>query len=238
MLNRINSFTNKTPQEEKDKEKKENEEKAKSAKKANKSKLNPLLNAKTEAYVDDINLYNPRTTIEQRLTYWRNLLDINGSRPLPDDHIPWIARELVEGDEYSQFPSRLINIFHFIKSRRWDQLYIDFFILWILLIIYIAEDIDAKFNLNLSVYISINSIYLLVPPVIMLFTQLIPLLGTVFYVHFCNDLVHYFARSTFSQWVIFFNIYFIIITLIIILISVVLFCSYRSIYRIFLLWRS
>lgn len=167
----------------------------------NHQKINPILLAKTENYADDTALYQPRITRANRYDYFAYLLNIKTMRK-PDqiDADSWLAREIGILNSGSQFPAVYIRAFRFLTSRYWDQLYFNFFLLWLVLLILVEDGWMAKFAPSVLAYNS-NGLFITAPPLLMLVTQIFPLLGTVYFVHNCNDMVHFLASKDFQTWV-------------------------------------
>ena len=53
---------------------------------------------------------------------------------------------------------------------------------------------------QISNILTINSPLLILPPVFMLISQLVSVLGTVYFMHFCNDMCLYSASKQFGEW--------------------------------------
>jgi hypothetical protein len=90
------SFTNKIPKNDKPGEAKDgksavgNETNNKGAK----AKKNPLLNAKTDDYVDDSDLFKSRISRTDRLEYFMFLKDTKDRRILPRGFRSWMSDEI------------------------------------------------------------------------------------------------------------------------------------------------
>ena len=163
----------------------------------------------------------------------------NTSRELkiPDNFDSWIKNEIADTvDQWFRFPSRLTYLFAFIRSNNWDQWFINFFIFWLFLAIFIGDGWAAKyvpFQLNMQ-----NEL-LMLPIIAMLICQIIPFLGTIYYMNYCYDLVHYSAQINFSQWVRLRNdsLFLLFIAIVFFTFFILGFCfrSHCSVYRIFLL---
>lgn len=173
-------------------------------------KINPVLLAKTDNYADDSALYQPRITRTNRYQYYAHLLNIKTTRK-PDqiDADSWLAREIGILNSGSQFPALYIRAFRFLTSRYWDQLYFNFFLLWLVFLILVEDGWMAQFAPFVLAYNS-NGLFVTAPPLLMLITQIFPLFGTVYFVHYCNDMVHHLASKDFQTWVtlaLFFRLY-------------------------------
>ena len=118
---------------------------------------------------------------------------------IPDNFDSWIKNEIADTvDHWFRFPSRLTYLFAFIRSNNWDQWFINFFIFWLCLAIFVGDGWAAKyapFQLNMQ------SELIIIPIIAMLICQIVPFLGTIYYMNYCYDLVHYSAKINFSQWV-------------------------------------
>ena len=171
-------------------------------KKKNKAaKANPLLNTKTDPYVDDNDAYQPRISRADRYEYWLKLLPNRGPRrPLPKAFQSWKSKEIANVNEDSNYYYIHVFLFNLIKSRSWDHRYINLFIIWILLIIFFvdgwAEQL-APFLVDLNT----GNQLLAIPPLLMFICQLVPFLGMIYFITHCNDLVHYRAIKEIGSWV-------------------------------------
>lgn len=155
-------------------------------------KFNPLLSAKTEDYADDIDLCKPKISRQERYDYYQELLSINKDRKN--------STNLVVLNEIQYYPKPFVWAFAFIRSNRWDQWYLNWLLLFFVMIIFFTDEwakIFAPFLLTMND----NNQLLMIPLALMLVCQVIPLFGTIFFVHFCNDLVRLIASQNFQQWV-------------------------------------
>lgn len=170
-------------------------------KKKSAAKQNPLLNTKTDPYVDDNENYVTRISMADRYEYWLKLLPNRGPRrPLPKAFISWRSRELASINEQANYHRIHTMLFNIISSKNWDHRYINLFILWILLIIFIVDgwaDSLAPFLVDLNA----GNQLLAIPPLLMFITQIIPFLGMIYFITHCNDLVHYRAVKEIGSWV-------------------------------------
>ena len=160
------------------------------------TKVHPLLNAKTEAYVDDTDLYKPRISRQQRYNYYHKFLELNGHRRRSKTHL--------DVPELEHYPTIFVYLFAFIRTNRWDQWYLNFFLLWLILVIVFTDGWVNQLAPIVNTYNTNNNL-LQIPLAIMLVTQIIPFFGSLFFVHFCNDLMHLIASKNFQQWVSFYR---------------------------------
>ncbi len=155
-------------------------------------KFNPLLSAKTDDYVDDVDLYKPKITRQERYDYYQELLAINKDRK--------DSNHLIVLDEIHYYPKPFVWVFAFVRSNRWDHWYLDFMLLFLALVIIFTDGLAENY-VPMLVTLNANNNLLMVPLALMFVCQVIPLFGTVFFVHFCNDLVRLIASNNFQQWV-------------------------------------
>uniref|UniRef100_A0A7S0SVQ4 Uncharacterized protein n=1 Tax=Chromulina nebulosa TaxID=96789 RepID=A0A7S0SVQ4_9STRA len=81
-------------------------------------------------------------------------------------------------------------MFNFFTSQRWDQWYLNFFLVYILL-----EIIgDSKYHNRIPTTVRY------VPLAFMIVTQLVPTIGTTYMMWRCYDLMHLMATKTFGKW--------------------------------------
>jgi hypothetical protein len=158
------------------------------------TKVHPLLISRTEPYVDDTELFQPRISRQERYNYYHRFLELNGSRRK--------SKNELEVPELQHYPKVLVVLFAWIRSNRWDHWYLNLFLIWMALVIAFTDGWVTKFVPFLNAFNSNNSL-LQIPLVLMLVTQVIPLFGTVFFVHFGNDLVRLIASKNFQEWVTF-----------------------------------
>lgn len=161
-------------------------------KRRNAAKQNPLLNAKTDDYADDNLLYTPKITAKERFNYFNNYMKLNKNRKNSD--------YAIELEEIKHYPRKHVWIFGFIRSHYWDQLYLNLFLIWLVLIIALVDG-WAKTYAPMLISLNANNNLLLLPPVFMLICQVIPLVGIIYYMHYGYDLVHYLASVQFQTWV-------------------------------------
>ena len=86
----------------------------------------------------------------------------------------------------------------FSSTVHWDQRYLNLFLLWLLLMIFIRDGWAMSYIP--SILPLLESIMLL-PLYLMMITQLIPIVGAIYYVNRCNDMVRYLASKNFGDWV-------------------------------------
>ncbi|RYH15770.1 hypothetical protein EON65_31185 [archaeon] len=159
------------------------------------TRQNPLLLAKTDDYVDDAALYDPKITRDDRLKYYDFLL-AHGKQ--------WKIRKKKRASEHSalneneelNYPQNLVRLFKIIRSNRWDQLYMDCLLLFLVLVIFFIDGWAALLGMA-----SVQDSILTFPLIGMLVCAIVPCMGTVYYTHYCNDLVLYLASVDFSHWV-------------------------------------
>lgn len=155
-------------------------------------KFNPLLSVKTEDYVDDLELYKPKITRQERYDYYQELLIINKDRK--------DSTNLVVLSEIQYYPKSFVWAFAFIRSNCWDQWYLNCLLIFFILIV-VFSDGWVKLFAPFLITLNANNNLLMIPLALMFVTQIVPLFGTVFFVHFCNDLVRLIASQNFQQWV-------------------------------------
>lgn len=158
-----------------------------------------LRNAKTEEYADDTDFYLHRLNRDQRVEYWGHALELNPGKieKLPDDSFQgWTAiRRRPPADSLTNYPGYLLSLLKIITSPLWDRIYLYFFGLWIILEIVVTDNFIPP-----SVGIGTGSPVLLLPLVVMLLSQAIPICGTSFFVNYYNDLTRAYARKEFTSW--------------------------------------
>eukprot|EP00601_Ochromonadales_sp_CCMP2298_P024262 CAMPEP_0173275086 /NCGR_PEP_ID=MMETSP1143-20121109/2791_1 /TAXON_ID=483371 /ORGANISM="non described non described, Strain CCMP2298" /LENGTH=251 /DNA_ID=CAMNT_0014211951 /DNA_START=89 /DNA_END=841 /DNA_ORIENTATION=+ len=175
-----------TPDEIADAKAKEKEEKRKKA-----AKQNPLLNAKTDRYVDDSNAYKVRISAEDKLVYWAHLLGNSGRRPLPKG----IESGWKKAEEAHAFSKYHLFVFDFFTSLNWDQSYLNLLLLWLLVLIFFGDGWAEAVGLE-----SLQAPLLVVPPLLMFLCQIVPLLSMLYFEHFWNDLVHSRGLLSMTSW--------------------------------------
>lgn len=151
-------------------------------------------------YVDDTNIYKQKIHFSERLEYWRQLLIIPSKkrRKVPDDVITWVGEHRSDKFEVElkNFPRCNVIMLRVVVSPFWDYLYILLFFVWILLV-------TAMFlNLGQS-YVRIIPINILILPLGGMFlSQLVPIIGVIYYVPCCNDLIRLMATKDFGFWAV------------------------------------
>lgn len=166
------------------------------------AKQNPLLNAITDKYVDDISLYKPRIPRGQRYEHWKKINNLN----LPKkQHIVdkdcWMSQELGVKYSYTAFPAPVRYAVHFCTSNYWDHFYINMLIIWLILIVFFVDG-WAKHYIPILVTMNAGNALVLLPPLAAFMTQLFPLFGTVLLMHNCYDCMHFYAAENFQNWAI------------------------------------
>ena len=134
------------------------------------------------------------------MNYWMQLLPNRGKRPLPKAFKSWVAKEIADVNATANFPKVYLYGFKFICSGLWDQRFLNLFILWIILLIIYLDGFAALYAPMLITLNAGNQI-LMLPPLLMFVTQVIPFLGTLYFATHCNDLVQYLAVKNIGSWV-------------------------------------
>lgn len=170
-------------------------------KKKSASKQNPLLNSKTEPYVDDSDAFSTRITKAQKYEYWTHLLQNRGHRrPLPKAFKSWKSREIAKVNEQANYHPRHIRWFNFISSANWDQRSLNLFLIFLLLVVFYADGYALSISTKLITMNSANQIIAL-PLFLMFLCQLVPFFGMLYFITHCNDLVHFKAIKGIGTWV-------------------------------------
>lgn len=118
---------------------------------------------------------------------------------MPSNFKSWVKADIAsKEDKWAEFPVRLVKIFHFVNSSKWDQWFINFLIIWLLIVIFVSDGWAAKYFPILQ---DVGQGIALLPIFAMLVTQLVPFLGTIYFLNYCYDLVHYAASISFGKWV-------------------------------------
>jgi hypothetical protein len=172
------------------------------------NRRNPLLLLKTEDYVDDTALYQPKITRNDRLSYYEFLQSQKTQQKkflwYKANQNSWVSKEIRMSSEESLYPSIFVNLFRLIRSNWWDQVYLNLFIVFLLLLVLLR---DGWAELLLPSLVAMQDSILLYPLLGMLVCAGIPCLGTAYYTHYCNDLVLLRASIDFQQWVSFYHYY-------------------------------
>lgn len=173
-------------------------------KNAGKTRQHPLLAAKTDMYADDITLYEPRITRNDRYTYWQALsaMYASGKKKKKSGFDPdsWMAKEIGIAKDTMSFPPMLIKLQAFFRSNYWDQLYLNLLLLFLLLCIFFMDhwaESMAPFLISLNA----NNQLLLVVALFAFLTQVIPSIAAVYFINYCYDLVEQAASQNFQEWV-------------------------------------
>eukprot|EP01039_Chlorochromonas_danica_P005381 gene5381-5919_t len=194
------------------------------------TKQNPILLAKTDQYVDDATLYQPQIQREHRLQHFDFLLEHWKTRRKTKTHPStttspggghgggstrsgvgsqvksWIAETIRETNDEVNYPQGWVRLFRFVRSNRWDHLYLNAWIIFLILtIIFYDGYIASALPTNLSVRALVvewewQSRLLSYPLYVMLASALIPCLGTAYFVHYANDLARYVAATDCQNW--------------------------------------
>jgi hypothetical protein len=151
----------------------------------------------TEEFVDDPDLYFSRLSSHFRVNYWEHIVKVRRrfNKP-PSGHKSWVQRERDEADKVGKFPWQHVRALQFIVSKTWDYLYFVFFIIFLAVVVVQQQNLAPAFIAgNLK---SVWQIMLL----LMCLCQLVPSLGSLFYVHRYNDVMHQLAqKQDFGEWV-------------------------------------
>jgi hypothetical protein len=189
----LGSFSNKFAKKEETEDDK--------AKKNKAAKQNPLLNAKTDPYVDDSDAYQVRYAKAEKYEYWTQLLQNRGPRrPLPKGFQSWKLREIASVNTQALYSKTTLRSFAFISSSKWDHWSINIFFAWLLLIIFYQDGFAVNIYKPLITMNAANQI-LAIPPLLIFFCQLVPFVGMLYFITHCNDLVHLLAIQNLGRWV-------------------------------------
>lgn len=146
-------------------------------------------------YIDDEELYKPRYDHAAREKYWEYLLDHPRVPPLPEEFIPWNQNRLSKREaEEQSYPLYLRVLLKIITSRKWDYVYLWFFVLFLLVAI-------AYYDGFIEDYFTVTFEMMQLPLAAMFITQLIPTLAAFYFITRCNDMVKFYARRNFDFWV-------------------------------------
>ena len=169
----------------------------------NKSKTrhHPLLDAKTEAYVDDSELFMPKTTRKDRSDYWMQIVGNRGKRVPPPGFKSFLARAMAKDTEIYNYPKIYTFLLKVTTSAMWDQWTINFFIIFLILIVFIYDGYARKYVPKLVTMNGDGNAIIMLPALAMFLCQLIPACGGFYLTHYCNDLVLYAASNNFQHWV-------------------------------------
>ncbi len=185
-----------------------------------------LLNAITEDYVDDSDLYKARMTRAQRLEYWDIMQEQKVRRNPPEGRMSY-QKAWMKGEydvESQMYPSLFKWWFALVKMPLWDYIYLFLFLLYLFVIIAVYDGLGA--DLVPGGLISANSTTpavdtggydagsldpeiaanaaaiglgpatMLLPVIFMLLIQGPPSIGAFYFINRCNDLVKYTSRTT------------------------------------------
>ncbi len=194
------SFRKKTTfieSEEKEKEKEKEKQNKLNGKRNNKAtKVHPLAIAITDSYVDDITLYKPKITREQRYNYWKQLVLLNKKTK---KKLQGYGADETYLYELSQFPSIWPKLWYFFSSAYWDQLYLNSFFIFLILCFFCVDRYGQSLVPIIATF-NANNQLLVLASLAMFVSQLIPFLGTLFFVNFCYDLLTLMASREFQHW--------------------------------------
>lgn len=165
-------------------------------------KQNPVLLAKTEDYVDDEGLYQPRINRGDRMRYFDFIIanwkqKRKGRQDKNTNQSTWISEKIKETNDEANYPQFYVKLFRFLRSARWDHLYLDCFIIFIILCVIFFDGIAADM---LPALAAMQNSVLALPCLGMLVCATLPCLGTAYFVHYGNDLVLYTASHDFQHW--------------------------------------
>lgn len=170
-------------------------------KKKNGAKQNPLLNAKTDPYVDDNEAFQPRISRADKYEYWRALLPNKGARrPLPKAFISWKSKEIADVNEEANYSRVYLYSFNFIRNGMWDQRFLNLFIVFLVLVVFFVDKWADSLAPSVA-HMNAGNQIIVIPPILMFLTQLIPCLGMMYFVSNGNDLVHFRAVKEMGSWV-------------------------------------
>lgn len=165
--------------------------------KTKKTKQHPLLNAITDQYVDDGEIYKPRLSRLDRINYWSHLLEHKERRTIPGFFPTWVGKEAGERSELAHHSKIAILLFKFSVSQRWDQLYLNFFLLWIILLVVFTDGIAESY---LPAALSFQEIAFVAPLYLMIICQAIPILGILGFMFSNHMLVQHVAIDNIIKW--------------------------------------
>lgn len=160
-------------------------------KKKQAAKINPLLSAKTDQYVDDNDLYKYQINYVDKAKHYEFLVETKERRQPPKEFESWIQKEMQLDDELTKYHWWHKSGFNFIKSARWDHFMLNLFM--IVLLVGAAAELDlieTSLSVLIMTYLSI----------LMFVSQLIPFVGTFYFTCNCNDLVRFMASLDFAKW--------------------------------------
>ena len=157
--------------------------------------IDDILAEDVAPFADAEELYRSRIDKHARLTYWAGMLVQAKSRRILPTEASWRPEITESSFELASYPQFYVKLTKFITSGTWDQWYLNAFILWLVLLVLQA---NGYFN---SSYVSVPSTALLIPLALMMLFQAIPVVGTLFLIVHCNDLLRYMASHDFGEWV-------------------------------------
>lgn len=119
---------------------------------------------------------------------------------MPVNHKSWVTKELKTENGSLNYPVFYVFILNYIKSNKWDHLYINMFIIFLLLVIAFEDEwVDTYAPVLADV--NADGILYIIIIVVMLVSQVIPSVGILYYINRCNDLTKYTASVDFPAWV-------------------------------------
>lgn len=152
-----------------------------------------------EVFVDDDGIYKPRITRKQRMDYWKQILQqYKVKKPLTT--ISLSKESLVFHDnnhddiekEISQFSKRFVQFTKRMLSERWDHVYLNCFMIW-LIIVSIIQSTYWKYS-------DYSELVIVLPLLIMFLSQLIPILCSIVIMIFHRKLIYALASINIWKW--------------------------------------
>lgn len=167
------------------------------------AKENILLSVTTEPFADDTELYVPRLNRQLRTEYWSNIIAQGKfKRVAPEGFKQWVYKDRNLNKEIDNYPSRYVLLLNIVRSPYWDQLYLNMMILFLLLTVYFYDGYAERYgsSSSLGLALILPETVIIVPLVFMFIFQLVPFLGILYFVAYCNDLTHLRAAQNFGDW--------------------------------------
>jgi len=147
-------------------------------------------------YADDGNLYKPRINEDARDRVWVHNLEHKKRREIPAGFVSFMTSgggdpEVIEMNNYSGIYKLGLRFF---VSYLWDYVYLGLFLLWLILVLL---DYDPEIT---GGEINPNGVVVHLPLLFMMLFYIIPIIGTVYFTIFANDLTRQYAKLTFPYW--------------------------------------
>lgn len=149
-----------------------------------------------DQYLDDTENNEPNSTLHSPY----GLASPRNNNNEKKEFLSWLEEQNNLKDDYYYFPKLYIYIFYIIKSVYWDYLTIILYILWLLFIVFL-QDLIFTNQIKNNIIVSFESLLITAPLVLIFLIQLVPFFGSLYYIHYCNDLVKYFSIKDFGNWV-------------------------------------